>query len=153
MKRTVTGFHRDAEGDWVAELSCLHGQHVRHRPPFQMRPWTLTEDGRRSRLGAEVNCPLCDRCELPDGLEPLRSLGPFDETTVPDGLRRSHRLPEGTWGVLRLLDGRLGIHLDVEGGIDRRLTAGDTQVLPPGVAHHVTIDSPVRLAVDLLGRR
>jgi hypothetical protein len=67
MIRTIEDFHQDDEGDWVAELSCLHTQHVRHRPPFWNRPWVTTEAGRRSRIGAELDCPLCDRAEPPDG--------------------------------------------------------------------------------------
>ena len=65
MRRLITGFHRDEEGDWVAELDCLHGQHVRHQPPFRVAPWVLDEDERRARVGAPLDCPLCDRAELP----------------------------------------------------------------------------------------
>ena len=32
MIHTIDGFHQDADGDWVAELSCLHDQRVRHEP-------------------------------------------------------------------------------------------------------------------------
>ncbi|HEY4187318.1 MAG TPA: DUF3565 domain-containing protein [Polyangia bacterium] len=60
MKRTITGFHQDDLGDWVAELSCGHGQHVRHRPPWQVRPWVVTAVGRQARLGAQLHCKLCD---------------------------------------------------------------------------------------------
>lgn len=67
MERAITGYHRDEEGDWVAELSCGHGQHVRHRPPFQLRAWVLEADGRRERLGTPLDCPLCDRAEPTDG--------------------------------------------------------------------------------------
>jgi len=56
----ITGFHRDAEGDWVAELACGHGQHVRHRPPWQLRPWVATEAGRAARIGQTIDCPFCD---------------------------------------------------------------------------------------------
>jgi hypothetical protein len=38
MNRWVVGFHQDDHLDWVAELDCGHSQHVRHDPPFQMRP-------------------------------------------------------------------------------------------------------------------
>ncbi|MHB1711793.1 MAG: DUF3565 domain-containing protein, partial [Acidimicrobiales bacterium] len=38
MIRVVVGFHPGTHGDWVAELSCWHNQHVRHQPPFQNRP-------------------------------------------------------------------------------------------------------------------
>jgi len=60
MKRKITGFHQDESGDWVADLECRHTQHVRHRPPFQMRPWVVTSAGRESRIGAELACKKCD---------------------------------------------------------------------------------------------
>ena len=52
----IVGFHQDEETNWVAELSCGHQQHVRHRPPFTERPWGLTQEGRASKLGHEVHC-------------------------------------------------------------------------------------------------
>ena len=60
MKQAITGFHQDDQGHWVAELACGHNQHVRHDPPWQVRPWVLTEEGRRMRLGERLNCVLCD---------------------------------------------------------------------------------------------
>ena len=60
MRRAIVGYHLDAAGDWVAELSCGHGQHVRHRPPFQLREWVLEESGRAVRLGTPLECPWCD---------------------------------------------------------------------------------------------
>ena len=66
MERGIVGYHRDAEGHWVAERECGHGQHVRHDPPWECRPWVTTPDGRRSRLGHRLNCVECDRGQLPD---------------------------------------------------------------------------------------
>lgn len=60
MKQKVTGFHQDSENHWVAELSCGHAQHVRHDPPWQERPWVITQEGRESRLGLELQCKRCD---------------------------------------------------------------------------------------------
>ncbi len=60
MKRKITGYHLDKEKDWVAELECHHGQHIRHQPPFVNRPWTMTEKGRTEKLGASLNCIKCD---------------------------------------------------------------------------------------------
>jgi hypothetical protein len=60
MPRTITGFHQDEVGDWVAELSCGHGQHVRHRPPWEMRPWVTTEKGRQEHLATVLFCPKCE---------------------------------------------------------------------------------------------
>jgi len=65
MERAITGFHQDEHDDWVAELSCGHGQHVRHRPPWQLRPWVVTEEGRRAHLGAHLDCRRCDEDARP----------------------------------------------------------------------------------------
>ena len=55
----ITAFHQDENGDWVAELECGHGQHVRHDPPWTNRPWVLTEEGRRQFIGHELLCGKC----------------------------------------------------------------------------------------------
>ncbi|MBL4765927.1 MAG: DUF3565 domain-containing protein [Colwellia sp.] len=60
MNQSITGYHKDEENDWVAELLCRHFQHVRHNPPFINRPWVITEAGRNSMLGYELNCKKCD---------------------------------------------------------------------------------------------
>jgi len=60
MKQTITGFHCDDLGDWVAELSCSHFQHVRHNPPWTNREWVTTQAGRQSKLGEILNCVKCD---------------------------------------------------------------------------------------------
>ncbi len=61
--RAIVGFRQDDELHWVAELSCGHGQHVRHDPPLVTRPWVLTEAGRTGRLGVELPCLRCLRGE------------------------------------------------------------------------------------------
>jgi hypothetical protein len=63
MKRRVVGYDRDDEAHWRAELECGHFQHVRHDPPLITRPWVLTEEGRASRLGLELECKRCDEEE------------------------------------------------------------------------------------------
>jgi len=60
MQRAVIGFEQDEEGHWVALLECGHGQHVRHNPPWMVREWVMTEEGRRARLGSWLECKLCD---------------------------------------------------------------------------------------------
>ena len=61
MKRRMIGFHQDDEGHWVADLECGHTQHVRHDPPWQNRPWVLSEETRRQYLGVSLDCVICDR--------------------------------------------------------------------------------------------
>lgn len=152
MLRTITGFHQDDDGDWVAELSCLHGQHMRHRPPFQNRPWVLSDAGRQEHLDTGIECPLCDRAELPGDLQITRTAGPFDQDTVPAALRKDHLVAEGRWGCLRVVEGSVGFQLATQPPLDLRLHAGDRQAIPPGVAHHLVIDGPVVVAVDFLVR-
>jgi len=60
VQQPITGFHLDAHDDWVAELACGHFQHVRHNPPWTLRPWVTTEDGRASALGRQLECRKCD---------------------------------------------------------------------------------------------
>lgn len=150
MRRRVTGFHQDDEGWWVARLSCLHGQHVRHQPPWQERSWVTSEEGRAARIGSEIDCPLCERVEVPEGLRVVRTAGPFDEGSVPPGLLRSHRVAVGTWGRLRVLEGGARFTLAVTPPLVRELVAGDVQPIPPEVDHEVTLTGPVRLEVDFL---
>jgi len=65
--RRIVGFHQDEHGAWVADLECGHGQHVRHDPPWQRRPWVLDPAGREQYLGVELRCVRCvDRgCHRP----------------------------------------------------------------------------------------
>jgi tellurite resistance-related uncharacterized protein len=152
MIRTIAGYHVDDRGEWVAELSCLHAQHVRHQPPFQVREWVTSRAGRQSHVGTAIDCPLCDRAELPDGLHLVRTAGPFDASTVPSGLLREHRIAQGTWGRLRVLDGALEFSLETEPPTERRLDAGDEQAIPPGAPHRLGLIGPVQLAIDFLVR-
>ena len=60
MQQSIVGFHLDDEHHWVAELDCGHDQHVRHDPPWQMRPWVVTPEGRAAAMGRRLNCRKCD---------------------------------------------------------------------------------------------
>jgi len=60
VRTTIAGFHQDDAGDWVADLACGHRQHVRHRPPWQLRPWIDDPGARAARVGAAIDCPLCE---------------------------------------------------------------------------------------------
>jgi tellurite resistance-related uncharacterized protein len=150
MHRAIVGFHQDEAGDWVAELSCLHNQHVRHQPPFQERPWVLDESQRAAQIGAALNCPLCDRAELPEGLHLARTAGPFDADTLPTGLRHGHRVAERTWGCLRVHEGSVWFSMESVPPLRVRVEAGGRQPIPPGVRHALTVDGPVRLTVQFL---
>ena len=63
MRRRIVDYDHDDEGHWRAILDCGHPQHVRHDPPLMTREWVLTEEGRASRLGLELDCKRCDEEE------------------------------------------------------------------------------------------
>lgn len=139
----MTGFHQDDVGDWVAELECGHNQHVRHRPPFQVREWVIDDDSRRAKVGAEIECPLCDRGELPASVVHARNSALWDEASMPEGLRREHRLGRGTWGILHVESGSLRFD-------ESELEAGGTRVIPPGVTHRVEPLGQVSFWIEFL---
>jgi hypothetical protein len=62
--RKIVGFHQDAEQHWVADLECGHTQHVRHDPPWQLRPWVTNEAGRQSFIGETLMCVECGKSDL-----------------------------------------------------------------------------------------
>ena len=85
---------------------------------------------------------------LPAGCETYRSTPVFTEVTVPSGLLRSHRTAAGTWGLIRVLEGRL-LYRVLEPASERVLDpAGAPGLVEPGVPHEVTPLGPVRFQVD-----
>ncbi|MHB8449978.1 MAG: DUF3565 domain-containing protein [Mycobacteriales bacterium] len=155
MLRPIAAFHRDADGDWVAELSCWHTQHVRHQPPFRDRPWVLDPAGRAVYIGTVLDCPPCERAELPGGLDRRGSVGPWDEAALPEEFLRAHLTPPQLWGVLRVHEGDLGLQFrpgDTPPGPSRHLSAGSRRAIPPGVLHRLILTGPVRVELELWGR-
>ena len=58
-ERRILAFHQDDDGWWVADLECGHGRHMRHDPPWHVRPWVTSEDDRTRMLGRTVPCAKC----------------------------------------------------------------------------------------------
>ena len=152
MERVIEGFVQDDVGDWVALLDCLHRQHVRHQPPFRDAPWVLDDEARSQRVGTALDCPLCDRAELPAYLEVARTTDTWDENTMPAGLRRAHRVAARTWGRLVVEEGELRFRAATEPVIDVTLAAGAQQAIPPGVEHEVEPRAAVRFHIEFLIR-
>ncbi|MCP3856757.1 MAG: DUF3565 domain-containing protein [Actinomycetia bacterium] len=152
MDRTVTGFRTDGDDGWVAILDCHHGRHVRHHPPWPEGPWAQTEEGRQSMLGTVVDCPKCERIEMPDGLVHDRTTAEWNEDTLPRAVRRDHKVAGGVWGQARVIEGsiRFGFADGLGGEIsgDGVLETGDKQPIPPNRPHHLEVIGPVRVVVD-----
>jgi len=152
--RSISGFHSDGHDGWVAELSCFHHQLVRHISPHHPRPWEPEPEGRAGGVGSPIDCRLCERAELPDGLAVVGHAGPWDQDSLPDGLRGAHRTPGGRWGRLHILEGKIDFQFesDVNPKPRLHLHAGAAQSIPPGVAHRVVPTGPVRLQLEFLSR-
>jgi tellurite resistance-related uncharacterized protein len=93
------------------------------------------------------------RAVLPPGYEATRSTPVFTEATVPPGLLRSHRTAPGTWGLIRVLEGRL-LYRVLDPASERVLDpAGGPGLVEPGVAHEVVPLGPVRFLVEFYRMR
>ncbi|MGA2116722.1 MAG: DUF3565 domain-containing protein [Bryobacteraceae bacterium] len=58
-RRRIVAFRQDDHGEWIAELECGHARHMRHNPPWMVRPWITTEEGRASFVGRTIPCAQC----------------------------------------------------------------------------------------------
>ena len=152
MLRKITGYHKDDAYDWVAELECYHNQHVRHRPPFQVRKWTQSKSGRDSMLGSELECVLCNDLVWPEALVFKRRTPEFNQQDFPEGLKKDHSTKAGVWGRITVVEGLLHYHCDAP--VDRSilLEAGMSAAIPPGLRHRVEPQGPVRFYVEFFAR-
>lgn len=150
MQRPIIGYHLDHEGDWVAELSCGHGQHVRHRPPFTIREWAVTPEGRASRLNQLLDCPWCDGRQIPNGHVVYRRTPVFTDATIPAGLRSKHSTKAGVWGRLRVQHGTIAYVVDGPPETRQVLAAGESVVIVPELQHRVEALGPVEFYVEFL---
>ena len=148
MNRTITGFHLDDVRDWVADLDCGHRQHVRHQPPFVLRPWVVSDAGRAGMLGRVLDCVRCDRMEWPDGLIPYRRTPEFDETSIPAGLRAEHATKRGTWARIHVLSGALRYLVGAPVHRAFRIVPASSAIVVPEVPHRVAAEGAVRFFVE-----
>lgn len=148
MQRAITGYRRDDDDDLVAELTCGHGFHMRHRPPMTSRPWTLTPEGRDAMLGTAVECVRCDRFEVPAGFAPYLETRVFDEHTTPAALRTEHRTKPGVWAKIRVLDGSLRYCVEEPALPPQTLTPDAPGIVIAERLHRVELTGPVRFYVE-----
>jgi len=145
MDTTIIGFHPDELGDWVAELGCGHGQHMRHQPPWQMRPWVMTAEGREAKLGEHIECSLCDAICIPSGAREYKRTAVFTEASLPSGLLSEHRTKANTWGRIVVTEGRLDYH--VRGRV-QALYPGKIGIVEPEIPHRVMPHGTMRMHVE-----
>ena len=82
---------------------------------------------------------------------PYRSTPVFDETTLPEALKREHRTKDGVWGVIRVLEGELKFVL-AESGTETILTPDRPGLVQPQQTHRVEPLSRLRMQIDFYDR-
>ncbi len=131
----------------MALLGCGHPQHVRHNPPLVSRPWVLTEEGRRTRLGMPLDCVRCERFELPDHFVAYKQTPAFTENTMPARLCKDHSTRPGVWARIHVMEGSVRYRVD-GWGTDTVLTPDDPGIVVPEVPHSVEPLGGVRFFVE-----
>ncbi len=148
LQRSIDGFHQDELADWIAVLACGHRQHVRHKPPFWSRPWVLTAEGRAEKIGGALDCVLCDRFELPTGHVLYKRTLTFDQSSLPDGLRKDHATKPGVWGVLHVVSGRLRYIVEPPLAGEHQLAPQRPGIIVPEVLHRIQVEGDVVFFVE-----
>lgn len=149
MDRPITGFHQDEAGDWVAELDCLHGQHVRHSPPFVNRPWTESEAGRSAMLGKLLSCACCDRLEMPESLQLVKQTECFTETLMPKYLIQGHMLEKGYWGKVNVIEGTMSYTRLQPIKVKDTITPDHAGIIAPNQIFSLKPEGKVRFCLEL----
>jgi tellurite resistance-related uncharacterized protein len=108
----------------------------------------LTAEGRHAEVGNTLDCPLCDRAELPDGVLLVRASPQWNERTMPPGLKRSHRIAGGTWGRIAVHSGSLRFAARTDPELNATVGPGSTQAIPPEVQHLVEPLDQVCFSID-----
>ncbi len=89
-----------------------------------------------------------ESADLPPGSVLDRVTDEFDETSVPKGLLRAHRVAAGAWGRLVVRQGALRFVFEDSPDEPIHVEIGGSVVIPPGRLHHVETTGPVRFAVE-----
>ncbi|NCN85393.1 MAG: DUF1971 domain-containing protein [Sphingomonadales bacterium] len=86
--------------------------------------------------------PGTTRLVTPYGASPI-----FDEISLPDKLRNEHRTKDGTWGLLRVLEGTVEL-VFIDPPSQRLVTHDDPAPIPPQSPHFVRLTGPMRMQVE-----
>lgn len=80
-------------------------------------------------------------------MDPYKTTPVFDQDSLPDAIRTEHRTKEGTWGLLRVLEGAATL-VFVDPPREVAVDPSSPGMIPPQMAHFVRLGGPVRLQVE-----
>ncbi len=86
--------------------------------------------------------------ELPAGVTLHRTTAVFDNTSVPAGLLRAHRIADGVWGRLVVRRGSVRFVFEDEPEAPIVARPGTDVVIPPARPHHIELDEPAEFVVE-----
>lgn len=78
---------------------------------------------------------------------PYKSTPIFDETNLPEAIRKEHRTKAGTWGLLRVIEGHVRL-VFVEPHREIAVSPGRPAPIAPQDTHFVIVDGPMQLQID-----
>ncbi|WP_417618364.1 DUF1971 domain-containing protein [Parasphingorhabdus sp.] len=87
---------------------------------------------------------------MADASEPVAPYGAspiFDENSLPDKLRNEHSTKDGTWGLLRVLEGEVEL-VFIDPPSQRLVTVDDPAPIPPQSPHFVKLTGPMKMQVE-----
>lgn len=90
--------------------------------------------------------------QLPADVRCYKQIGPFRGADIPKGLLREHRLKEGVWGRVSVLDGELLFVWDDADGGASRLTAPGAIIVPPTIPHHLDETDRAQISIKFFAR-
>jgi tellurite resistance-related uncharacterized protein len=80
-------------------------------------------------------------------MQPYKTTMVFDEATLPAALRRDHATKAGTWGLIRVLEGRLRL-VFADASPEQLLTPDTPGRIAPEQRHRVEPLGPIRMQVE-----
>lgn len=86
--------------------------------------------------------------ELPADVGFYRKTGVFADTAVPPALLKDHRLAEGVWGRIIVLEGTVTYVIEEPEHETVELTPSKPGIVEPGVAHHLIPAAGARFCVE-----
>ncbi|MEH6701500.1 DUF1971 domain-containing protein [Parasphingorhabdus sp.] len=71
----------------------------------------------------------------------------FDELSLPDSLRNKHSTKDGTWGLLRVLEGEVEL-VFIDPRSRRLVTVDSPAPIPPQSPHFVNLVGPMKMQIE-----
>ena len=71
----------------------------------------------------------------------------FDEHSLPDSLRNKHSTKDGTWGLLRVIEGEVEL-VFLDPPSEHLVTVDKPAPIPPQSPHFVKLVGPMKMQVE-----